>query len=184
LKYWLGREANSAPLSWIVFKTLFQTAIFWALFLFLFPALILWGEERLGLNAWRFEGAVYRWLGAALFIVAGTVGLTSGMTMAIYGRGTPLPTDCARELVIRGVYRYIRNPMAVAGLMQGVAVGFYHGSLSIILYALIGAPVWNTFVRPWEEADLERRFGESYLQYCASVKCWIPHLTGYTPPQG
>jgi protein-S-isoprenylcysteine O-methyltransferase Ste14 len=69
--------------------------------------------------------------------------------------------------------------MAVAGLAQGVAVGVFLGSPAVVLYALSGGPVWNVFVRPWEEADLERRFGEPYRRYRAAVRCWRPRFPGY-----
>lgn len=68
---------------------------------------------------------------------------------------------------------------AVAGLAQGVAVGVFVGSPLVVLYALAGGPVWNAFVRPWEEIDLEQRFGEAYRRYRAAVRCWIPRLTPY-----
>jgi protein-S-isoprenylcysteine O-methyltransferase Ste14 len=124
------------------------------------------------------------WGGGLLFLLGGTLGLTSGMVMAAQGRGTPLPADCARELVVIGPYRYIRNPMAVAGLAQGVGVGIALGSPAVILYAVLGGPVWHVFVRPWEEADLEQRFGDDYRHYREAVRCWQPRFPGYRPPDG
>src|SRR3712207_7468102 len=43
-------------------------------------------------------------------------------------------------------------------------------------YAIIGSIGWNYVVRPWEELDLQRRFGSAYEQYRDSVRCWIPRL--------
>jgi len=131
------------------------------------------------LSGRRFGGVACAWCGAILFALGGSLGLASGLVMAVRGRGTPLPADCARELVVAGPYRYIRNPMAVAGLTQGVAVGVFLGSPAVIAFALLGGPVWHLFVRPWEEADLERRFGEPYRRYRAAVRCWLPRLPGY-----
>ena len=86
---------------------------------------------------------------------------------------------CPRELVVAGAYRYIRNPMVVAGLAQGVAVGLLAGSIPIIIYSLLGAPVWGAIARPWEETDLEKRFGASFRDYRSKVRCWVPRLTAY-----
>lgn len=174
-----GREAVPASARYNLLKTWAQTVVFWGVFLFLLP----WGvwelESALGFAAWRF--APWEVFGAVLFALGGALGLTSGAVMAVKGRGTPLPTDCARELVIVGPYRFIRNPMAVAGLSQGVAVGLFLGSPMVVLYALAGGPLWHFLVRPWEETDLERRFGEPYRAYRGAVKCWLPRLRGYAP---
>jgi protein-S-isoprenylcysteine O-methyltransferase Ste14 len=51
----------------------------------------------------------------------------------------------------------------------------------VVLYALAGGPLWHFLVRPWEETDLERRFGEPYRAYRAAVKCWLPRVRGYRP---
>ncbi|MGL6075492.1 MAG: methyltransferase family protein [Fimbriiglobus sp.] len=157
-------------------KTLLQLAIFWTTFLVVLPWGILWLETQFGLEFWRFPGLIPTTIGIVLFCLAGSLGLTCGITMAMVGRGTPMPTDCARELVVVGPYRYVRNPMAIAGLSQGVAVGIFLGSPAVILYALAGGPVWHVLVRPWEELDLEQRFGESYRCYRASVRCWLPRF--------
>ena len=182
LGYFRGRESRPSSCWWVLLKTLFQTVIFWSVFLFLLPAGILALESELGLVGWRFSGIPRVWFGGLLFVLGGSLGLTSGVVMAVRGRGTPLPADCPRELVVAGPYRYIRNPMAVAGLTQGVGVGVFLGSPAVIAYALLGGPVWHLFVRPWEEMDLEQRFGEPYRHYRAAVGCWLPCLPGYRPP--
>ncbi|MBC8141111.1 MAG: isoprenylcysteine carboxylmethyltransferase family protein [Armatimonadetes bacterium] len=176
-----GREARPASPAWNVTKTLLQTVVFWSVFLFLVPQLILLIEDRVGANGSRFASPLWRTIGVALFIVGGSFGLTSGVVMAWRGQGTPLPADCPRALVVAGPYRYVRNPMAFAGLSQGAAVGLFVGSASIVAYAILGGIIWHFFVRPWEEADLEARFGEPYRLYRAAVRCWIPRLRPYIP---
>lgn len=177
--YLRGREARPASAGWNVLKTLAQLVVFWTLFLVVLPAGVYWVESAFGLDGWRFPSAVGLWVGVGLFALGGSLGVTSGVLMAVRGGGTPMPTDCPRELVAVGPYRYIRNPMAVAGLTQGIAVGLMLGTPAVILYAAVGGPVWHLFVRPWEEADLDRRFGDPYRRYRAAVRCWLPRLTGY-----
>lgn len=179
--YYRGREARPASAGWNVAKTLAQTVVFWGTFLFVLPAGIFALETALGLDGWRFASDPSRIAGAILFALGGALGLTTGAVMAVVGKGTPLPADCARELVVAGPYRFVRNPMAVAGLTQGVAVGVFLGSPAVVLYALAGGPVWDVFVRPWEERDLESRFGDSYRRYRSAVRCWWPRATPYLP---
>jgi len=177
----LSREARPATAAWNVSKTLVQTAIFWSTLLFLIPAMIYRLEGAMGLGTHRFAAPSWRVAGVVLFALGGALGLTSGLIMAIRGRGTPLPLDCTRELVVAGPYRYVRNPMAIAGLDQGAAVGLYLGSPSVLAYVLAGLLIWNFGVRPGEEADLEVRFGEAYGAYRRRVRCWRPRLRGYDP---
>lgn len=184
LKWLHGREARPASGRWNVLKTILQTIVFWSVFLALLPMGVMWLESAVGLASWRFDSATARTLGIALFIAGGSLGLTSGITMAIHGRGTPLPADCPSELVIVGPYRYVRNPMAVAGITQGVAVGLFLGSPAVIGYALVGAPTWHVLVRPWEEQDLFERLGEPYREYREHVRCWWPRFRPYDPGGG
>jgi protein-S-isoprenylcysteine O-methyltransferase Ste14 len=96
--------------------------------------------------------------------------------MSSKGRGTPLPSAMPNHLVIAGPYRWVRNPMAVAGIAQGIGVGLILGSWLVVAYAMIGSLVWNYAVRPLEEADLENRFGPEFRRYRSSVSCWLPRV--------
>lgn len=96
--------------------------------------------------------------------------------MSQLGKGTPLPLDCPNELVIKGPYKYVRNPMAIGGIGQGISVGIYLGSILVVLYAITGAFIWHILVRPQEEKDLKKRFGDEYSNYKKTVHNWIPTL--------
>ena len=172
----LFRVANPARFAWNYTKTLSQTAVFWFVFLVALPAVVAEVEDRVGLPQFEPQRA----LGAVLFVAFGTLGLASGYAMARAGEGTPLPLDAPRRLVVAGPYRWIRNPMAVAGLSQGLATGLWFGSPSVFAYVVAGAVLWNVVIRPAEEADLRARFGDDFDRYCAAVSCWVPRLHPYT----
>ncbi|UCR88150.1 methyltransferase family protein [Mycetocola spongiae] len=155
-------------------RTGLQITVFWGLFLLLIPAAILPLEYRWGLHI-EMPLAV-RLGGAALLAAGSALGIWSAVSMSTRGEGTPLPSAMPRLLVVAGPYRFVRNPMAVAGIAQGVAVGLIAGSWLIVAYALCGSLVWNWIIRPVEEADLEERFGEEFMAYCARVRCWVPRL--------
>lgn len=160
----------------IALRTALQTLFFWGLFLGVLPALIALVEARWGLRLDLPLPA--RIVGTAALIAATALGVWSAVTMTSRGEGTPLPSEMARRLVIAGPYRYVRNPMAVAGIAQGVAVGLMLSSWLVVVYSLCGSLVWNTVVRPIEEADLAERFGDDYISYRRRVACWIPRLRG------
>ena len=155
-----------------VLLTVLQMLGFWGFFLVVAPLVIAWLEQRWGL---RVE-APLAYPGLALLVLASALGVWSAITMATIGRGTPLPSAMPAVLVVAGPYRWVRNPMAVAGIVQGVAVGLVLSSWLVVAYALVGSLLWNYAVRPLEEADLARRFGASFERYRAEVRCWIPRL--------
>jgi protein-S-isoprenylcysteine O-methyltransferase Ste14 len=70
--------------------------------------------------------------------------------------------------------------MAIGSFAQGFAVAMFVGSPLVAFYVLIGSVGWNYLVRPWEEDDLERRFGQPYTRYRKAVRCWIPRTHPYS----
>jgi protein-S-isoprenylcysteine O-methyltransferase Ste14 len=169
------RPANSAPVWLNVLKTLLQVVFMWGTFLWALPNLILMFESYFRIPGFSPQPVP----GWTTFILASSVGLPCGLLFAVCGDGTPLPLDTANQLVIRGPYRYIRNPMAAMGILQGIAVGVIVGSFLVVAYAIAGGFVWHFVARPWEEADLGERFGEEYAAYRRAVPLWVPRLTPY-----
>lgn len=164
------RTARSKSAAWNLAKTFAQTVLFWFSFLYLIPQILLAFERFVRIEPFQFPAQSL--LAATGFVIASFGGLWSGATMAVLGQGTPLPFDTAAKLVAAGPYRFVRNPMALFGLAQGLFVGIFLGSYFIFPYVLLGAWLWNRFVRPVEEAELRLRFGAEYEAYCREVSCW------------
>ncbi len=118
-------------------------------------------------------GGGVRWGLGTVLVVAGLalMGLAFG-----WFRKTgqdPKPWTEAPELIVEGVYRHSRNPMYVAmGLLQA-GFGLFLGSLWPLL--LVPVSCWTIYLIAirHEEAYLSEKFGESYAQYCDSVRRWI-----------
>jgi protein-S-isoprenylcysteine O-methyltransferase Ste14 len=97
-------------------------------------------------------------------------------TFALIGRGTPAPFDPPRRLVIRGPYRFVRNPMYIgAGLALAGATLFY-GSWPLLSYAGLFFLITHLFVVLYEEPTLRRTFGPEYEAYCRQVRRWWPRV--------
>jgi protein-S-isoprenylcysteine O-methyltransferase Ste14 len=168
------RVADVAPGARHLRRSLAQLVVFWTMFFVVVPLVLAFVEERLHLDWDAFDRWGVRLAGATAFTLGSALGLRACVTMALRGNGTPLPAETARDLVITGPYRSVRNPMAVAGVLQTVGVGLVVGSWMVIAVALAGALAWNALIRPVEEADLAARFGEPYRQYAEHVRCWVP----------
>lgn len=160
-----------------VAATLVQIALFWSFFLFVVPHWISLIGLALGVPNFDFPGRTP--LGWALLGLASLLGFASGWTMAAHGLGTPLPMDATNRLVTTGPYGHLRNPMVVAGLVQGLASALLFGSLAVAIYVVIGGFIWQRLVRPAEEAELAAKFGAEFAAYRAAVRCWWPTRSRY-----
>lgn len=166
------RPATASGGATHVRRSLAQLVVFWTVFFVVLPLVVVAAERRLRIS-WS---ALQHWAQAGwlIFAVGSALGLWSCLTMALVGQGTPLPAETARRLVVRGPYRHVRNPMAVAGAVQTMAIGLVVGSWIVIVLAAAGAVLWDLVIRPEEEADLAGRFGDDYDRYRSTVRCWVP----------
>lgn len=108
--------------------------------------------------------------GAALYFT------TAFWGFAVRGKGTPLPLDPPKKLVVEGPYRVVRNPMywAVALVMFGEALVFRSLALAGWAAGLFAGAI--LFVLLVEEPSLKRKFGEEYEAYRRQVPRWLPRL--------
>ena len=111
-------------------------------------------------------------------MIIGSAGAVAALwcifTFALIGRGTPAPFDPPRRLVIRGPYRFVRNPMYIgAGLALAGAALFYE-SASLLTYSGIFLIATHVFVVCYEEPTLRQTFGSEYEAYCRRVRRWWP----------
>ncbi len=97
------------------------------------------------------------------------------------GHGTLAPWNPTRQLVVRGVYRYVRNPM-MAGVFS-ILLGETLLTASLPLACWFGFFVMLNliFVPLYEERGLIKRFGDEYLAYKRNVPRWIPRTTPWQP---
>ena len=114
--------------------------------------------------------------------VAGTIMVTIGTATALWcvftfvfiGKGTPAPFDPPRKLVVRGPYRFVRNPMYLGAGMTLTGAAVFYRSLSIFIYTCSFSLATHVFVVLYEEPTLRRTFGDEYEAYLRCVRRWIP----------
>ncbi|HWI36752.1 MAG TPA: isoprenylcysteine carboxylmethyltransferase family protein [Burkholderiales bacterium] len=114
----------------------------------------------------------YRYAGAVLIALAVALGFWALALFRRAGTGV-VPFSEATTLVVRGPYRFTRNPMylAMAGILVGTAIWLGSVTPWLVLPAFM-ALIAERFIAP-EEAMLERVFGESYARYRATVRRWL-----------
>jgi len=97
---------------------------------------------------------------------------------ATFGRGTPAPIDAPKKLVVRGLYRAVRNPMYVGVICILLGWVLFYLSPALLLYAAAVWTLFHAFVRLYEEPHLRQEFGDEYDDYCARVGRWLPRRLG------
>jgi protein-S-isoprenylcysteine O-methyltransferase Ste14 len=92
------------------------------------------------------------------------------------GRGTLAPVDPPRQLVVSGLYRYVRNPMylSVTAIVLGELLLTW--SRPLLVYWALWFVAVNLFVIGYEEPTLRRRFGAAYERYTKAVGRWLPRF--------
>ena len=93
------------------------------------------------------------------------------------GRGTLSPVDPPRHLVVRGLYRYVRNPMYLSVTVIVLGEALIARSAALAAYWALWFGGANLFVMGYEEPTLRRTFGASYDEYTRRVGRWVPRMT-------
>jgi protein-S-isoprenylcysteine O-methyltransferase Ste14 len=156
------------PAAWLAFRSLLWTI--------LLPGIVA------GYVPWRFFGLRRAEVTLSPPRLLGLVGVGVGVVLlatcifefARSGLGTVSPLDPPRRLVIRGLYRYVRNPMylSVTTILLGEVL--LTGSRTLAIYWALWFVGANVFVVGYEEPTLRFRFGASYDQYRRDVGRWLP----------
>jgi protein-S-isoprenylcysteine O-methyltransferase Ste14 len=115
--------------------------------------------------------------GMVLGAVGAAIALWCIFTFAAIGKGTPMPLDPPRRLVIRGPYRFVRNPMYIGGGLALASAALFYGSWPLLVYAGLFFLATHLFILSYEEPTLRRTFGPDYEAYCRQVHRWWPRLS-------
>ena len=152
-----------------VLKSLLYLVFEASVFAVYIPLRLLRDGPRLGLGMLSFL-AIPFWLIGSLII------LQSFWDFTFRGRGTPLPTDPPKELVVTGFYRYVRNPIYVGVMLIFLGHFLWSGYWSLLLYALLSFIGVHFFIILYEEPTLKKKFGAAYEEYLRRVPRWIPRF--------
>lgn len=149
----------------------YATLFIGALLLFIPSQILAWS----GITAPEFLGTA-QWMGMVMGAAGLSLALGCVLTFVLIGQGTAAPFDPPRRLVIRGPYRFVRNPMYIgAGILLAGSALFYRSPWLWAYLGLLGLVV-HLLVVFYEEPTLRRTFGQEYLEYCRQVRRWWPGL--------
>src|SRR3954447_9871329 len=130
-------------------------------------------------GGWDGSGAPLALQVAGALLLAAGVGVLAHTVIrfAVEGLGTPFPAAPTENLVVGGLYRYVRNPMYLAVIAIVLGQAAILGSATVLVYAAILWLAVASFVRFYEEPTLSSRYGEQYDAYRRAVRGWWPRAT-------
>lgn len=123
-----------------------------------------------------FDIGAWRYTGLALFAAGLAAYGWCAFDFTVTRRGTPAPIDPPKRFVAVGLYRIVRNPMYVGGLLIILGQSLYFQAAVLLAYAAALFAAFHLFVVLYEEPALRRTFGPAYIAYCARVPRWIPRM--------
>jgi protein-S-isoprenylcysteine O-methyltransferase Ste14 len=102
------------------------------------------------------------------------------------GKGTLAPWEPPQRLVVRGIYRHVRNPMISGVLIVLVGESVLTASVPLFRWFVLFAFINAIYIPLLEEPGLINRFDGEYLTYKRNVPRWVPRWTpweaGITSP--
>jgi protein-S-isoprenylcysteine O-methyltransferase Ste14 len=140
------------------------------LFAFVLPLGILASDFKL----FSMEIGIFRFSGVFL-IILGIFSTLFGCRSFIFSKtGTPFLLDTPEELMVGGLYRFVRNPMYCGYCLILFGESLLYESSEVLLYSFVFFILFNLLVILVEEPLLRKKFGKQYELYCKEVPRWIP----------
>lgn len=118
----------------------------------------------------------FAYLAFPLWAIGGIIILWCFWDFLIKGKGTPAPIEPPKELVVSGLYNYIRNPMYVGAELMLIGHFLWLGIWLLLAYAAFFFLAFHTFILLYEEPTLKKKFGTAYEDYLKRVPRWIPRF--------
>jgi len=154
----------------LLIRNLFFTILQPGLVVGLFPYLIV-REKVNTLFEPPFEA--HQYAGIFLFFIGWCLVLYCIYRFAVEGHGILSPADPTKNLVVKGIYQYSRNPMYIGVVLALIGEVVFTMSSTLLIYTGIVFTMFNLFIILIEEPRLRKDFGEEYLAYGKRVRRWL-----------
>jgi protein-S-isoprenylcysteine O-methyltransferase Ste14 len=134
------------------------------------------------ITPWRVHSSIHgftalRAIGILLIAAGAVVLLECFARFPLEGIGTPAPIYPTRHLIVRGSYRYVRNPMYVAVVLLILGQSLFFGDFLVFAYGLFCWILMHIFVVLYEEPTLQKSFAAEYSAFRQHVPRWLPRFS-------
>lgn len=132
--------------------------------------LLAYGADRLFASSVMFRSPL-------LSVLTGACGLLISVwgerTFAAAGTEVLPASPTNKKLVTHGPFRYTRNPMYSGLVLMAFGFAFYFGTIAFYAMPLVLFLLCNFSFIPFEEAKMQRQFGDQYTDYLRRVRRWV-----------
>jgi protein-S-isoprenylcysteine O-methyltransferase Ste14 len=153
--------------------------------LLIIPFFLIWIPHRILLSPehiYRFDIGVYRYLGLVPIVLGVIIYIFCSGSFVFVGKSTPIFFTSTKNLIVSGLYRFVRNPLYIAGVLVLAGEAILFQSVGIFIYCWVMFGNFHVIVLI-EETLLAEKFGARYEQYRKSVPRWIPRLKPFKQRQ-
>jgi protein-S-isoprenylcysteine O-methyltransferase Ste14 len=109
----------------------------------------------------------------AVAAISGAYLVVAASIMLFRNRSAHPSKRSSPQLVIRGPFRYSRNPIYLGYTLLTIGAGIYFDNAWMVIFALGAAAVTHLYVIRKEEMHLLARFGYEFERYCRRTRVWI-----------
>ena len=113
------------------------------------------------------------WLGVALVAIGVAISIWAFWLFRHEGTELNPTSEMNKSLVVRGQFRFTRNPMYLGLVIFTLGMSFGVGSLPMFAAPLLVFATANWAHIPFEEAKMRRQFGDAFDRYMRHVRRWI-----------
>lgn len=161
---WARASFTGNPI-WL--RSFFQVCSIILLFCILFPFLL----SQYSDSSFDFSFLKTAYLLQVVFITS-LPGLAAVVDLYVFGKGTPFPYDKTERLVTNGIYSYIRNPIQLTLTLVFIPLSFTYNDYWLLMGIALAIFYSQSIAVFHEGYDMERRFGQPWNAYKASVPRW------------
>ncbi len=120
----------------------------------------------------RFDAPWLPWAGGVLVVLG--AGISAAGKRLFRRAGTNVYTfEQPDMLVTEGIYGFTRNPMYLGMVLIAAGAALVSGTVSACLLGAAFALAVRYWYIAYEEAEMRRRFGDRYEEYCRNVGRWF-----------
>lgn len=147
--------------------TLILLVTFWMIF----PNFFIYLNDSFQLPV--YTNIIFQIIGGIFILGAILIDFFSFMLFKKFGQGTPVIIEPTKKLVIKGLYKYTRNPIYLGHILIFIGEFLLFGRSFLLVYILLAFISLQFYIIKYEEPEMERKFGQDYFKYKTKVNRWL-----------